>query len=109
MVDYDFYINTYLGSTIDEKSFPAAAARAAAVLEGYERCCRVRCPGPDSRRLAICAMAEVIHSYGASRFVDAASIGSVSVRYNSRGSRQLEQELYRKAGIYLDIGRGVDM
>lgn len=107
MVTYDFYINTYLGSTIDEKSFPAAAARAAAVLEGYERCCRVSSPGQDSRRMAICAMAEVIHQYGASRFVDSASIGSVSVRYNSRGGRELERELLRKAGIYLDILRGV--
>ena len=106
MVDYDFYINTYLGSTIDEKSFPAAAARAAAVLEGYERCCRVHCPGPDSRRMALCAMAEVIHSYGQSRFVDSASIGSVSVRWGSRGGHALEQELLRKAGIYLDILRG---
>ena len=107
MVDYDFYINTYLGSAIDEKSFPAAAARAAAGLEGYERRCRVQCPGPDSRRLAVCAMAEVIHQYGVSRFVDSASIGSVSVRYNSRGGRELERALLQKAGIYLDILRGV--
>lgn len=108
MVDYDFYVNTYLGSTIDEKAFPAAAARAAAVLEKYERCCRVSCPGPDSRGMALCAMAEVIHRYGSSRFVDSATVGSVSVRYNSRGSAQLEKELYRKAGIYLDIRRGVE-
>lgn len=107
MVDYDFYINTYLGSAIDEKNFPAAAARAAAVLEGYERRCRVRCPGPDSRRLAVCAMAEVIHQYGVGRFVDSASIGSVSVKYNSRGGGNLERELMQKAGIYLDILRGV--
>ena len=48
MVDYDFYINTYLGSAIDEKNFPAAAARAAAVLEGYQRHCRVQCPGSSA-------------------------------------------------------------
>lgn len=107
MVDYDFYINTYLGSAIDEKNFPAAAARAAAVLEGYERHCRVKCPGPDSRRLAVCAMAEVIHQYGVGRFVDSASIGSVSVKYNSRGAGNLERALMQKAGIYLDILRGV--
>lgn len=107
MVDYDFYINTYLGSVIDEKNFPAAAARAAAVLEGYERHCRVQCPGPDSRRLAICAMAEVIFQYGVGRLVDSASIGSVSVRWGNRGSRELERALLNKAGIYLDILRGV--
>lgn len=107
MVDYDFYINTYLGSAIDEKNFPAAAARAAAVLEGYERHCRVQCPGPDSRRLAICAMAEVIHRYGIGRLVDSAGIGSVSVKYYSPGGRELERRLLQKAGIYLDILRGV--
>lgn len=107
MVDYDFYINSYLGSAIDEKNFPAAAARAAAVLEGYERHCRVQCPGPESRRMAICAMAEVIFQYGVGRLVDSASIGSVTVRWGSRGSRELEQALLQKAGIYLDILRGV--
>lgn len=107
MVGYDFYINTYLGSVIDEKNFPAAAARAAAVLEGYERHCRVQCPGPDSRRMAICAMAEVIFQYGIGRLVDSAAIGSVSVKYNSRGGRELERALLQKAGIYLDILRGV--
>ena len=107
MVDYDFYINSYLGSAIDEKNFPAAAARAAAVLEGYERHCRVQCPGPESRRMAICAMAEVIFQYGVDRLVDSASIGRVTVRWGSRGSRELEQALLQKAGIYLDILRGV--
>ena len=107
MVDYDFYINTYLGSAIDEKNFPAAAARAAAVLEGYERHCRVKCPGPDSRRLAICAMAEEIFRYGMGRLLDSASIGSVSVRWGSRGGRELERALLQKAGIYLEIHRGV--
>lgn len=107
MVDYDFYINTYLGSAIDEKNFPAAAARAAAVLEGYERRCRVHCPGPDSKRLAICAMAEVIFQYGIGRLVESANIGNVSVRYDSRGGQSLERALMQKASIYLDVLRGV--
>ena len=57
--------------------------------------------------MALCAMAEVIYSYGTSRFVDSATVGSVSVRYNSRGGVALEKELRQKAGIYLDILRGV--
>ena len=107
MVDYDFYVNTYLGSAIPESAFPAAAARAAAVLEGYERRYTVECPGEDSRRMALCAMAEVIHNYGNSRFVESATVGSLSVRYGSTGTGELERELYKKAGIYLDICRGV--
>lgn len=108
MVDYDFYVNTYLGSAIPGSAFPAAAARAAAVLEGYERRWQVDCPGPDSRAMAMCAMAEVLYSYGSSRFVESASVGSVSVRYGSPNTGHLERELYRKAGIYLDIRRGVE-
>lgn len=107
MVDYDFYLNVYLGSAIPESAFPAAAARAAAVLESFERRYQVQCPGIESRRMALCAMAEVLHSYGNSRFVESASVGSVSVRYGNNGTGQLERELYKKAGIYLDIQRGV--
>lgn len=107
MVDYDFYCNTYLGSTVPEKAFPAAAARAAAVLGDYERRYQVSCPGPDSRRMALCAMAEVIYGYGSSRFLGSATVGSVSVRFDSGGAKELQRELYRKAGIYLDIRRGV--
>lgn len=107
MVDYDFYVNTYLGNAIPEQAFPAAAARAAAVLEGYGRRYRVEAPGPDSLAFATCAMAEVIHSYGNSRFVESASVGSVSVRYGNTGTGALDRELYNKARIYLDITRGV--
>lgn len=107
MVDYDFYANVYLGSAIPEPAFPAAAARAAAVLEGYERRYRVQCPGFDSRRMALCAMAEMIHNYGSHRFVESATVGSLSVRYGSGGTGELERQLYKKAGIYLDIKRGV--
>ena len=98
MVDYDFYINTYLGSAIPEKNFPAAAARAAAVLEGYERRCRVQCSGPDSRRMALCAMAEVIHSYGTSRFVDSATAKGIAVAL--KGSTEvLHHQLVRRCRL----------
>ena len=98
---------TFTAHGVRTKAFPAAAARAAAVLEDYERRYRVSCPGPDSRRMALCAMAEVIHGYGSSRFLGSATVGSVSVRFDSGGAKELSRELYRKAGIYLDIRRGV--
>lgn len=105
MVSYDFYVNTYLGSTVPEKAFPGCAARAEAVLAGYERCCQVSCPGPDSRAMAVCAMAEAVFEQAKSEGLSAATAGSVTVRY--REDRNLSRELYRRAGIYLDICRGV--
>ena len=105
MVDYDFYVHTYLGSTVPEKAFPGCAARAEAVLAGYERCCKVNCPGPDSRAMAVCAMAEAVYEQAKSEGLSAATAGSVTVRY--RSDRSLSRELYRRAGIYLDILRGV--
>ena len=110
MVEYGFYKDTYLGSVIPENAFSGVAAQAASVLERFKRIYRVEIWGEDSERMAVCAMAEVL--YGAQRSnggVTAASVGNVSVRYDSAqaASRTLWRELYQKAGIYLDINRGV--
>ncbi len=109
MVDYDFYVNQYLGNTVPEKAFPAAASQAAAALERFRRIYRVTDSGAESRRMAICAMAEAV--YGGSRRhsgVTAASVGSVAVRYENgeHADKTLWRELYQRASIYLDIYRG---
>ena len=109
MVDFEFYVNCYLGSLIPERAFPAAAARAAAALERFCRNYRVAESGEDARRMAVCAMAETVYSAGRRRSgVTEASVGSVSVRYedSQSGDKALWRELYRKAAIYLDIYRG---
>lgn len=102
MADYDFYVNVYLGSSIPEKQFSKLAAQAASVLESYERSCRVVCPGPDSRNMAICAMAErLLEQEKRTRGIHAATV-------NSCGQQTpLAQQLYQQARIYLDIYRGV--
>ena len=102
MADYDFYVNVYLGNSISEKQFPKLAARAASILQGYERSCTVSCPGPDFRNLAICAMAECLleHEKRASGLIAA----TVSNRYQGVS---LARQLYRQARIYLDIYTGV--
>lgn len=106
MVDYEFYVNCYLGSAIPEKSFPGMAAQAAAVLERLEGCCRVS-GGEEARKLAVCAMAESLYSHARrAGGLTSASVGSVSVRYEDTGTN-LNRELYQKASIYLDIYRGV--
>lgn len=104
MIDYDFYVNVYLGTAIPEKAFPGVAARARDGLEGICRCYRVS--GEEvSRKMALCAMAETLYSRrGREDCVSAATVGGVSVRYEN-GS--LNRQLLQQARIYLDIYRGV--
>lgn len=119
MVDYDFYVSTYLGSTIPPEEWPSCQARAAAQLGLYGRRYRVTASGPDSEAMAICAMAEALYTFdllasGEGGPIQSVSIGSVSASYGGAEARTLdlsprgqERELYRCASLYLDISRGV--
>ena len=111
MADFAFYTDIYLGSAIPEKAFPGMAQRARESLDRLQRIYQVTVPGEDSRKMAICAMAEALYAHSKRRGgVTAATAGEVSVRYeeSSRADRQLQRELYEKASIYLDIYRGVE-
>ena len=105
MVTYDFYKNDYLGSQIPENAFPAAIARAEDWISKVARTCAVAPCGPDSRAMAVCAVAEAMAEDQKRRQVAQASVGGVSIRYENSGS--LERKLYQVAGVYLDICRGV--
>lgn len=110
MADFAFYEGVYLGSAIPEKAFGGMALRAKEALDRFQRIYRVRVPGEDSYKMAICAMAEAIYAASKRRGgVTSASVGEVSVRYEDTASagRTLQRELYEKASIYLDISRGV--
>ena len=105
MVDFAFYRDTYLGLQIPEKQFNSCMARAREALAALRRRYTVT-GGAEEEKLALCAMAEAV--WEAYRRGDAvsATVGSVSVRYPD-GDRRLWRELYEKAGIYLEICRGV--
>ena len=105
MVSYDFYQNVYMGNALSEHAFPAAIARAEEWLQMLERTCTVTAAGPDSRSLALCAIAEEMVRYRKHRQVVQESAGGVSVRYESAGS--LDKMLLSCAKIYLRICRGV--
>ena len=106
MVNYDFYKNVYLGSTISEGVFPRLIARAEDWLARLERCCTVKAPGPESRGMAACAVAEALAEHEKHRFVSQASVGGVSVRYEN-SLHAMQRQLLGCAGVYLDIYRGV--
>ena len=108
MVSYDFYINSYMGSAVPEKAFAGVAARAREVLDRLCRICTVE-GGETSKAMALCAMAETLYRHGNDKAgLASAAVGEVSVRYETgrEQNRALQEELYRKAGIYLDIYRG---
>ena len=109
MVSYDFYVSDYLGSLIPEKAFASAATQAEAVLASFARKYRVTQGAEESRKLAVCSMAEAIYTASKRNSgMSAATVGSVSVRYESQESakKALLRELYQRACIYLDIYRG---
>lgn len=109
MVDYEFYVNYYLGSMIPQKSFAGCAARAKEALNHFKSCYQVVSSGPEAEKLAVCAMAEAIYAAKRNRGnVASATVGSVSVRYEDSASagKALWRELYERASIYLDIYRG---
>ena len=105
MVTYDFYKNVYLGSVIPETAFAAAVARAEEWIAKVERTCSVTPCGPDSRAMAVCAVAEAMAANKKRQQVSQATIGGVSIRYED--SARLESQLLKTLGVYMDICRGV--
>ena len=110
MADFAYYTDAYLGTAIPEKAFPGMACRAEEALQRLQRIYQVKVPGEDSRKMAICAMAEACYAASKRRSgVTSASVGEVSVHYgNSESSdKALQRQLYEKASVYLEISRGV--
>ena len=106
MADFDFYTNDYLGTAISEKAFPELAAQAAARLDSYLRKYQVRDLVETSRKMAICAMAEVLQDHRRRTRHTEASVGSVRVR-QAAPALPLEHRLWQAANVYLDFYRGV--
>lgn len=117
MVDFQFYQQTYRGTSLSPEEFPIFGKRAEEQLARYKRIYAVTAPESDSEGLAVCAMADALAYFCAAQngpggSVSSASIGSVSVSYGSGQAvdcspKAQERELLRCARLYLDIYRGV--
>lgn len=117
MVTYDFYTETYRGTSISEENWDALERDASAQLSQYKRKYTVTAPEKNSEDMAVCAMAEVLDYFevvqNGAGTVQSASIGSVSVSYGNTAAgvdlslKGREKELFRCACLYLDIYRGV--
>ena len=53
MVNYEFYVNQYLGSFIPEKAFSGVAAQAEQVLTRFKQIYRVESSGQEAESMAI--------------------------------------------------------
>lgn len=105
MIDYDFYVNSYMGSAIPETAFPGMAVRAAQSLQALRGKYQVTSPDKVSEEMALCAMADVLYDCRKPA-VSSATVGSVSVKY--QGSAALQKRLLEAAQVYLDIYRGAN-
>lgn len=119
--DFEFYEDTYEGTTIPEDEFSFYSLKAEAQLDKYKRIYKVSSETEVAERFAVCAMAEAMYGIALAQSgmlaVSSASIGSVSVSYGSARSgtsqgmdlsaRGQAREIYNAACVYLDIQRGV--
>ena len=111
MPDYAYYRTMYNGSSIPQDEFPACIRDAGAVLSRYKRIYTV-VGDENSEKMALCAMADAIYYFATAQsggLASSVSVGSVSC---SRAQTQPDtspaaqsRELYRCAGLYLDINR----
>ena len=106
MPDYGFYQEVYQGRAIPEAEFSALRVTADRWLQKLERCCRVTPYGPDSRKMAICAVAETLADWERKHQYLETSIGGVRVRYR-QNDVSLQRQLLQNASGYLEIYRGV--
>ena len=117
MIEFDFYRDTYRGTSLTPEEWIVFRARAEDQLRRYKRSYTVTAPEANAEAMAVCAMADAFAYFcalqnGTGGAVSGASIGSVSVSYGGGQAvdispRGQERELLRCAKLYLDIYRGV--
>lgn len=107
MVSYRFYTDVYMGYELGEKDFSPLTARAEEILDRFMRRYNGTVTGPDSRDMAVCAMAEALRRYKKRDGLVQTTVGGVSVRYSDGSTQKLMRQLYDRASVYVDFHRGV--
>ena len=110
MTTYEFYLDSYHGSTFqDADQYRMYAARAQAQIDRYKRIYRVVSPTDDGESLAVCALADALCKMDeCENKPQSMSVGSVSTTYGQTAYSQTDRAklLYATARLYLDIYRG---
>ena len=106
MPDYTFYRDVYEGSQLSEPRFRELSLRGREWLEKLERCCRVTPYGTESRKMAICSVAETLAAWERRNHCLEESVGSVRVRYQ-KNDLPLQRQLLQNVSGYVEVYRGV--
>ena len=106
MTNYSFYTGEYAGSVIPESTFREYIQRASDWLQWLEGCCTVVPYGPQSRKMALCALAETYYNYRKRHICQQVQAGSMSVRYE-KDAVPLQRQLLESVQGYLEVYRGV--
>lgn len=112
-MDYAFYQNVYQGDSLPAAQFERLAARAGDALGRMERVYVVK-GGPEDRQKAVCAMADALYFFeqaDAARLAGSVKVGQTSASHTNASLPDTSpaaqsRELYRCAGLYLEIFRG---
>lgn len=110
MVGYGFYKDTYRGDVLSQEEWEVYSLRAREHMDRFKRIYVVE---GEQEELAVCAMAEALHSFrDGDGAVSSASIGSVSVKYDAcvdLTAKGQERELFRILRRYMRVYRGVSV
>lgn len=107
-VNYDFYLNVYLGNVISSEDFPRMSERASEYVYGITKGLAEKVSGRDMEAVqkAVCAVAEVLldesimtaGAFSGEQSVSSETVGSWSRSYSSAGlsAAQVENIAGRK-------------
>ena len=107
MVPYTFYKEEYVGDLIQEWNWPAACFRAEEKLEALERKYRFTPYGPNSRMMAVCAIAEQTAYCRKDWYITKERQGEVNVEYDPDADKKLQKRILHSLEGYMERYRGV--
>ncbi len=106
-VPYEFYTDIYLGETIGEKGWPKACLRAEEKLSALERKYTLTPYGPDSRAMAVCAIAELTGLFRRDWYVTKERLGEMDVEYDPDSDKKLQRRILEHLEGYFQRFRGL--
>ena len=107
MVPYSFYKEEYLGDSIQEWNWPKACFRAEEKLEALEHKYTLTPYGPDSRKMAVCAIAELTNHFRRDWYITKERLGEMNVEYEPDSDKKLQRRILQSIEGYFQRFRGV--
>ena len=107
MVPFTFYKEEYLGERIEEWNWPKACFLAEEKLAALEHKYKLTPYGPDSRQMAVCAIAEQTAYCRWDWYITKERRGDVNVEYDPDAVKKLQRRILNSIAAYMEIYRGV--